>query len=230
MHADDQQFVQLFVLLHPSSDMQIPNPASGTGWKLTLFTLLTPANSWNKFRRFLGKAQHQKTLGVALDRRAAAERALDLSQRQFRILVESVTDYAIYLLDAKGHVVSWNTGAQRIKGYSADEILGQHFSRFYPENDRRNGLPQRALEAAVRERKWEGEGWRVRKDGSQFWANAVIHRSGTRMETWSVLPKSRVTSPNSANSKRRSKRRMLPSSRRKNGSSRSANRRHRPRL
>ena len=175
MHADDHQFVQLFVLLPPSSDMQIPNPASGTGWKLTLFTLLMPANSWDKFRRFLGKAQHQKTLGVALGRRQAVDRPLDISERQFRILVESVTDYAIYLLDAKGHVVSWNTGAQRIKGYSADEILGQHFSRFYPENDRRNGLPQRALEAALRERKWEGEGWRVRKDGSQFWANAVIH-------------------------------------------------------
>jgi PAS domain S-box-containing protein len=133
------------------------------------------ANSWEKFRRFLGKGQHQRTLGIALDRREAADRALDLSEQQFRILVESVTDYAIYMLDANGHVTSWNTGAQRIKGYSADEILGQHFSRFYTENDRRNGLPQRALETAVRDGRWEGEGWRVRKDGSQLWVNAVIH-------------------------------------------------------
>jgi PAS domain S-box-containing protein len=107
--------------------------------------------------------------------RAAAERVLGLRERQFRILVESVTDYAIYMLDANGDVTSWNTGAERIKGYSADEILGQHVSCFYTENDRRNGAPQRALEAAAREGKWEGEGWRVRKDGSQFWANAVIH-------------------------------------------------------
>jgi PAS domain S-box-containing protein len=133
------------------------------------------ANPWVKFRRFLGKGQYQRMLGVALDRRAAAERALDLSERQFRILVESVTDCAIYMLDANGHVASWNTGAQRIKGYSAGEILGQHFSRFYVEHDRRNGAPQRALESALREGKFEGEGWRVRKDGSQLWANAVIH-------------------------------------------------------
>jgi PAS domain-containing protein len=106
------------------------------------------ANSWDKLFRFLG--QNQRTLGGALDRREAAERVLDLSERQFRILVESVTDYAIYMLDANGHVTSWNTGAQRIKGYSADEILGQHFSRFYTEKDRRNGLPRRALETGVR--------------------------------------------------------------------------------
>ena len=81
-------------------------------------------NAWDKFRRFLGKGRHQPISGVAVDRRAAAERALDLSERQFRILVESVTDYAIYMLDANGHVASWNTGEQRIKGYSAGEILG----------------------------------------------------------------------------------------------------------
>ena len=154
--------------------MQIPNPASGTGCKVTQSALQMPANSWDRFRRFLGKGRYQRKLGVALDRRAAAERALDLSERQFRILVESVTDYALYMLDANGHVTSWNTGAERIKGYSADEVLGHHFSRFYTEDDRRNGVPQRALETAVREGKWEGEGWRVRKDGSQFWANAVI--------------------------------------------------------
>src|ERR1700746_3941828 len=94
------------------------------------------ANSWDKLRRFQGKGRQQQALGVALDGRAAAERALDLSERQFRILVESVTDYAIYMLDANGHVTSWNTGSQRIKGYSADEILGQHVSRFYAEHDR----------------------------------------------------------------------------------------------
>ena len=94
---------------------------------------------------------------------------------RYRLLVEAVTDYAICMLDADGIVSSWNPGAQRFKGYTADEIIGQHFSRFYTEEDRAAGLPARALATARDEGKFETEGWRVRKDGSRFWAYVVIH-------------------------------------------------------
>ena len=93
---------------------------------------------------------------------------------RYRLLVEAVTDYAIYLLDPSGIITTWNPGAQRIKGYTAHEIIGQHFSRFYTEEDRKLGLPARALQTAEREGKFEAEGWRVRKDGSRFWAYIII--------------------------------------------------------
>jgi PAS domain S-box-containing protein len=99
----------------------------------------------------------------------------DLAQAErFQLLVESVKDYAIYLLDADGRVASWNAGAQRFKGYTADEIIGQHFSVFYTEEDRASGLPARALQTAEREGRFEAEGWRVRKDGTLFWTHVVI--------------------------------------------------------
>ena len=94
--------------------------------------------------------------------------------RRFQMLVDSIRDYAVYLLDADGHVHSWNSGAQRFKGYTEEEIVGQHFSRFYTPEDREAGLPERALGAVVNEGKFEGEGWRVRKDGTRFWASVVI--------------------------------------------------------
>ena len=94
----------------------------------------------------------------------------------FRLLVQSIVDYAIYMLDPDGKVTSWNAGAERIKGFQADEIVGQHFSRFYTDEDRKAGLPATVLETARREGKFEGEGWRVRKDGSRFWASVVIDR------------------------------------------------------
>src|SRR3954463_214026 len=93
---------------------------------------------------------------------------------RYRLLVEAVTDYAIYMLDADGIVTSWNPGAQRFKGYTAAEIVGQHFSRFYTAEDRETALPKRALETAAREGKFEAEGWRVRKDGTRFWAHVII--------------------------------------------------------
>jgi PAS domain S-box-containing protein len=99
---------------------------------------------------------------------------LQESEQRFRLLVDSVVDYAIFMLDRDGYVTSWNPGAQRIKGYTADEIVGQHFSRFYTEEDRRNGVPQSVLDRAARTGKFEGEGWRVRKDGSRFWANVLL--------------------------------------------------------
>jgi PAS domain S-box-containing protein len=98
--------------------------------------------------------------------------ALDDESGLFRLLVESIRDYAIFALDPAGHVLSWNEGARRFKGYEADEILGQHFSVFYPEEDR--WKPAMELEIAIAEGRFEEEGWRVRKDGTQFWANVVI--------------------------------------------------------
>jgi PAS domain S-box-containing protein len=102
------------------------------------------------------------------------QEALRKSEEQFRLLVQGVTDYAIYMLDADGHITNWNTGAQRIKGYTEREIIGQHFSVFYTPEDREAGLPGQALEISSREGTFEKEGWRVRKDGSRFWANVVI--------------------------------------------------------
>ena len=96
------------------------------------------------------------------------------ADQQFRLLVSSVTDYAIYLLDGAGRVTSWNPGAERIKGYRADEIIGRHFSQFYVPEDRARGVPEAALASARRDGRFEGEGWRLRKDGSRFWALAVI--------------------------------------------------------
>ena len=96
------------------------------------------------------------------------------SEERFRLLVESVRDYAIFMLDPNGHVLTWNAGAERFKGYRAEEIIGQHFSRFYPQQEVARGLPEHELQVASREGTFEDEGWRVKKDGSQFWANVVI--------------------------------------------------------
>ncbi|HEX8621718.1 MAG TPA: PAS domain S-box protein [Allosphingosinicella sp.] len=104
----------------------------------------------------------------------AAVVALQESERRFRTLVQGVKDYALYMLDPDGRVSNWNTGAETIKGYKADEIVGQHFSRFYTEEDRAAGVPQMALATAIAEGKYENEAWRVRKDGSRFWASVVI--------------------------------------------------------
>jgi PAS domain S-box-containing protein len=109
-----------------------------------------------------------------LTERRAAEEQLRRSEQRFRHLVQSVTDYAIYMLDVDGHITSWNPGAERFKGYSQDEILGEHFSRFYSDDDRENGVPARALQTAKLKGRFEAEGWRVRKDGSQFWASVII--------------------------------------------------------
>lgn len=111
------------------------------------------------------------TLEERVEERSAA---LNRSQTQFRLLVQGVTDYAIYMLDEHGNVISWNAGAERIKGYRPDEIIGQHFSSFYSDEDRARGEPDRALETARREGRFNAEGWRVRKDGSRFRASVVI--------------------------------------------------------
>ena len=107
------------------------------------------------------------------ERREAAE-AMRRREQEFQRLVEGVVDYAIYMLDPGGYISTWNAGAERAKGYGRDEIVGQHFSKFFTPEDQTAGLPQRALEVAAREGRFEQEGWRIRKDGKRFWANAVI--------------------------------------------------------
>ncbi|MGO8088505.1 PAS domain S-box protein [Rhizobium leguminosarum] len=109
-----------------------------------------------------------------LTERRAAERAIRQSEEQFRRLVQGVSDYAIYMLDPEGNVSSWNFGAERIKGYRPQEIIGRHFSTFYTPEDREAGVPEKALGIARAEGRFEREGWRVRKDGSRFWASVVI--------------------------------------------------------
>jgi PAS domain S-box-containing protein len=109
---------------------------------------------------------------LRLDLQAQEGEAAEL--RRYRLLVNAVTDYAIYMLDPTGRITSWNPGARRLKGYEETEILGEHFSRFYTGEDRAARLPTRALAAAAKDGRFEGEGWRVRKDGSRFWANVIV--------------------------------------------------------
>jgi PAS domain S-box-containing protein len=123
--------------------------------------------------------QDNKLIGFAkisrdvTEQRAAQLAALE-SERRFRLLVEKVTDYAIFMLSPEGYVTNWNAGAERIKGYTAAEIVGQHFSRFYTPEDAEADIPSRTLDTARREGRSEAEGWRRRKDGSRFWASVVV--------------------------------------------------------
>ncbi|RYP48151.1 hypothetical protein DL770_011230 [Monosporascus sp. CRB-9-2] len=107
------------------------------------------------------------------DKKAAHDAVLK-SERNFRLLVQGVTDYAIFMLSTDGHITSWNAGARRIKGYTEAEIIGSHFSRFYTPEDVAAGVPFRGLETARRDGRFEAEGWRVRCDGSRFFAHVII--------------------------------------------------------
>jgi PAS domain S-box-containing protein len=120
--------------------------------------------------RLVGFAKVTRDVGE----KKAAEEALRQSEQQFRLLVQGVVDYAIYMLSPEGLITNWNTGAQRIKGYAREEVLGTHFSRFYTLEDRAAGIPERALLTARTEGRFEQEGWRVRKDGSHFVAHVII--------------------------------------------------------
>ena len=124
------------------------------------------------------------------ERRQAAE-ALRASEQQFRLLVQGVTDYAIYMLSADGIITNWNAGAQRIKGFDASEVIGTHFSRFYTEEDRAANLPATALSNAASLGGFESEGWRIRKDGSKFWAHVVI--DAIRNEAGELLGFAKIT-------------------------------------
>src|ERR1051325_23801 len=123
--------------------------------------------------------------------RRQAERSLRKSEERFRLLVEGAQDYAIFMLDAQGNIASWNAGAERIKGYQAAEIIGKHFSIFYPREAIEARWPERELEMAAADGRFEDEGWRLRKDGSSFWANVVI--TAVRDENGSLKGFSKIT-------------------------------------
>ena len=124
------------------------------------------------------------------ERRRAAEHRLSESEERFRLTVRDVTDYAIFMLDPEGRITSWNTGAERIKGYRAEEIVGHHFSRFYPDEDARKGKPAATLEEAKASGRFQDEGWRVRRNGTMFWASVVV--TATRNEHGKLLGFSKV--------------------------------------
>ncbi len=113
-------------------------------------------------------------MSAVIVHRKQAEEAVRESEERFRLLVEGVTDYAIFMLDPSGHIVSWNAGAEHIKGYRAEEIIGKHLSCFYPAEAVERGKPEQGLKVAATKGRFEEEGWRVRKDGSRFWASILI--------------------------------------------------------
>jgi len=131
---------------------------------------------------------HGQTAPIAQTRLATT---IEQGGRIYQLMVDAVRDYAIFMLDPNGYVASWNTGAERIKGYTAAEIIGQHFSVFYPQAAVATGHPQRELEIATGEGRFEEEGWRVRKDGGQFWASVVI--TAVRDETGTLVGFAKVT-------------------------------------
>jgi PAS domain S-box-containing protein len=146
-------------------------------------TYLALNNEVDKLRDIAHLEQQAQTLRNELELRE--------SEARFRLLVEAAQDYAIFMLDPAGNISSWNVGAERIKGYKASEIIGRHFSCFYPEEDLLNGKPQWELVIAAKEGRFEDEGWRIRKDGSRFWANVII--SAMRDESGSLLGFAKVT-------------------------------------
>lgn len=132
---------------------------------------------WKSVKRWVFGPLFRETDGESEKQGSAHDQAtekLRQSEERFRVLVESIQDYAIYILDPNGIVTSWNPGAQRIKGYRADEIIGKHFSRFYTADDLQNDKPKRNLEFAAAKGRYEDESLRVRKDGTIFWANVLI--------------------------------------------------------
>lgn len=145
------------------------------GWRVrkngSLFwsnVVITPL--YNEYNEFIGFSKVTRDLS----QKKQAEELLRQSEERYRLLVGQVKDYGIFMLDEKGRIISWNEGAKRIKGYKAEEILGKYFSIFYPEEDKLNERPAEELKVAIKEGKYEEEGWRVRKDGTMFWANVVI--------------------------------------------------------
>src|SRR5229473_1043715 len=138
-----------------------------------------------------GGREARLVVATDITQRKRAEEELRQSEERFRLMLSGVKDYAIYMLDPEGRVVSWNAGAERIKGYRAEEIIGQHFARFYPAEDVERGKPWYELKAAVQQERYAEEGWRVRKDGSRFWANVVI--TALRDETGQLRGFGKVT-------------------------------------
>ncbi len=164
---------QRIVEAHGGSVEVVSTESTGTTFTVTLPRIAKPANVGIS-TDLGGAAAVPATAAPAKNVPAATVDPWRKGDSPFRMLVEAVKDYAIFMLDPKGHVVTWNEGARRIKGYEASEIIGQHFSRFYDEPQASDGTCDRELEVAVRENRFEDEGWRVRKDGTRFWANVLI--------------------------------------------------------
>ncbi|MET1080492.1 MAG: PAS domain S-box protein [Pseudomonas sp.] len=164
----------------------------GEGWRLrkdgTRFWALVVLDPiWAEDGSLIGYAKVTRDL----TERKLAQEALRASEQQFRLLVQGVTDYALYMLDRNGIVTTWNAGAQRIKGYEPNEIIGKHFSLFFEPDDAENGAPQRALETVVQDGRFEGQGWRLRKDGSRFMAHVVI--DPIREDTGTIIGFAKIT-------------------------------------
>jgi len=147
--------------------------SDGTTGQLAISRDVTERNKARDAQRRLNAELEERIRARTAELEAALHR-LQESERSFELLVESVTDYALYRLDPVGRIVSWNSGARRIKGYEAAEIIGKNFECFYSEQDRSAGVPAAGLRTAAREGRLETEGWRLRKDGSRFWANVII--------------------------------------------------------
>jgi len=147
--------------------------SDGSTGQLAISRDVTERNKARDAQRRLNAELEERIRARTAELEAALHR-LQESERSFELLVESVTDYALYMLDPNGRIVSWNSGAKRIKGYEAAEIIGKNFERFYSEQDRAAGVPAAGLRTAAREGRLETEGWRLRKDGSRFWANVII--------------------------------------------------------
>ena len=164
-------------------------------FRLAVFMLegVTVCGLMGSFRNAKNRAEQ------SMRQAQSQEKVLRESEKQFRLVVESVTDYAIIVLGPDGRIARWNAGAERIKGYRAEEIIGKHFSCFYPEEDVRDGKPDRELKLAIAEGRMEDEGWRVKKDGSRFWANVILTAPVRRLPDGCLAsPKSRATSPNAS--------------------------------
>ena len=147
--------------------------SDGSTAQLAITRDVTERNKSRQAQEQLTAELEDKVQGRTHELEAALHR-LQESERSFQLLVESVTDYALYMLDPTGRVISWNSGAKRIKGYEAADIIGKNFECFYSEQDRAAGVPAAGLRTAAREGRLETEGWRLRKDGTRFWANVII--------------------------------------------------------
>src|SRR6516164_6879133 len=157
--------------------MAYPTPLHDASGRLVgainMLVDLTPTKEADEALSRLNEMLEQRVEERTRELTEAITRLRD-SERRFRLFVDGVTDYAIFMLDTEGLITNWNAGAGRIKGYRAEEIIGQHFSVFYSPKDREDGMPWRMLTTAARDGRVEAEGWRIRKDGSPFWANVVI--------------------------------------------------------
>lgn len=186
-YTGDEVMGKHFAVLHPEDAIARGSPgedlnraASRGHWESEDWRLRKDGSRYwvnvviTAMRRERGKLVGFAVIARDLTEHRHHEEQLQQSEERFRLMVETVQDYAIFMLDPSGHVTSWNTGAQRIKGYSPDEIIGRHFSKFYTAEDIAIGKPLRELAIASSEGRIEDEGWRVRRDGSRFWANVTI--------------------------------------------------------